>query len=101
MNSRRRELQRIEQTIQELSTLFSDIALLVEQQEPVIQVAENNAIETTQNMEKGIEQTEKAKVSAARARRLKWWCALVVLLIVLAVALGVGLGVGLVKNASS
>lgn len=74
---------------------------MVEQQEPVIQAAENNAINTTENMEKGNEQTAQAVKSAARARKLKWWCALVVVLIILAVALGVGLGIGLAKNATS
>lgn len=95
MRARHNELQRIEQTLVDLAALYQDLATVVEQQEPVIQAAENNAIDTTQNMEKGIEQTDKAKASAARARKLKWWCFFIGILIVLILALGIGLGIGL------
>jgi syntaxin 1B/2/3 len=101
VRARHNELQRIEQTISELNILFQELATVVEQQETTIIANEVNAENTTQNLEKGIEQTDKAKEHAARARRLKWWCLLVVVLIILAVALGVGLGVGLAKNATS
>lgn len=67
-------------------------------QDPVIQAAENNAENTTIQLEKGNQQVEQANKHARNRRKLKWWCALVVLLIVLAIALGVGLGVALTKK---
>lgn len=71
---------------------------MVEQQDPVIQQAETNAINTVENIEKGNEQVKQANEHAKRRRKLKWWCLLVVVLIIVAIALGVGLGVALTKK---
>lgn len=98
VRARHSELQRIEQTLSELALLYQELAAVVEQQEPVIQAAETNAINTVENIEKGNEQVKVANEHARRRRKLKWWCALVVFLIILAIALGVGLGVALTKN---
>ncbi|KAH7148792.1 t-snare, syntaxin [Dactylonectria macrodidyma] len=98
VRARHSELQRIEQTLFELSILYQELAAVVEQQEPVIQAAETNAINTVENIEKGNEQVKVANEHARRRRKLKWWCALVVFLIILAIALGVGLGVALTKK---
>jgi syntaxin 1B/2/3 len=98
VRARHTELQRIEQTLFELSVLYQELATIVEQQDPVIQAAEENADKTTTYIGQGNEQIKTATDSARRARKLKWWCALVVVLIILAVALGVGLGVGLVNS---
>ncbi|KAF7542321.1 hypothetical protein G7Z17_g11678 [Cylindrodendrum hubeiense] len=98
VRARHSELQRIEQTISELALLYQELASVVEQQEPVIQAAETNAINTVENIEKGNEQVKVANDHARRRRKLKWWCALVVFLIILAIALGVGLGVALTKK---
>ncbi|KLP14688.1 related to putative snare protein syn [Fusarium fujikuroi] len=89
---------RIEQTLSELAILYQELATIVEQQEPVIQAAETNAINTVDHMEKGNEQVEVAKKHAANRRKLKWWCALVVLLIIIAIAVGVGVGVSVANN---
>ncbi|KAH7011800.1 t-SNARE [Ilyonectria destructans] len=98
VRARHSELQRIEQTLSELALLYQELAAVVEQQEPVIQAAETNAINTVENIEKGNEQVKVANEHARRRRKLKWWCALVVFLIILAIALGVGLGVALTKK---
>ncbi|KAG7414159.1 hypothetical protein LZL87_007471 [Fusarium oxysporum] len=98
VRARHSELQRIEQTLSELAILYQELATIVEQQEPVIQAAETNAINTVDHMEKGNEQVEVAKKHAANRRKLKWWCALVVLLIVIAIAVGVGVGVSVANN---
>ncbi|CAM1500946.1 Fc.00g101080.m01.CDS01 [Cosmosporella sp. VM-42] len=98
VRARHNELQRIEQTISEIAILYEELATMVEQQEPVIESAETNAINTVENIEKGNEQVKQANKHARNRRKLKWWCALVVLLIVLAIALGVGLGVALTKK---
>jgi syntaxin 1B/2/3 len=49
-------------------------------------------------MIKGNEQVEVAKKHALNRRKLKWWCALVVLLIIIAIAVGVGVGVSVANN---
>lgn len=98
VRARHNELQRIERTLGELASLYQDLATVVEQQEPVIQAAENNALNTVENIEKGNEQVQQATKHARNRRKLKWWCALIVFLIVLAIALGVGLGVALTKQ---
>ncbi|KAF4977853.1 hypothetical protein FZEAL_5697 [Fusarium zealandicum] len=100
VRARHSELQRIEQTLSELAILYQELATLVEQQEPVIQAAETNAQNTVENIEKGNEQVKVANDHARRRRKLKWWCALVVLLIVIAIAVGVGVGVSVANNST-
>jgi syntaxin 1B/2/3 len=100
VRARHNELQRIEQTLSELAYLYQELATIVEQQDPVIEAAENNAVQTVDNIEKGNEEVKVANEHARRTRKLKWWCFLVVVLIILAVALGVGLGIGLARNAT-
>ncbi|CRK45996.1 hypothetical protein BN1723_016622 [Verticillium longisporum] len=101
VRARHSELQRIERTLAEVAQLFQEMAVLVEQQEAVVDAAEQNAVNTVENIQKGNEQVEVANKHARNRRKLKWWCLLVVVLIIIIVALGVGLGVGLVKNSSS
>ncbi|CAG7560557.1 unnamed protein product [Fusarium equiseti] len=100
VRARHSELQRIEQTLSELAILYQELATIVEQQDPVVQAAETNAINTEENMVKGNEQVEVAKKHARNRRKLKWWCALVVLLIIIAIAVGVGVGVTVANNNS-
>jgi syntaxin 1B/2/3 len=97
VRARHSELQRIEQTLSELAILYQELATIVEQQEPVVQAAETNAMNTNEHMIKGNEQVEVAKKHAQNRRKLKWWCALVVLLII-ALAVGVGVGVSVANN---
>jgi syntaxin 1B/2/3 len=100
VRARHSELQRIEQTLYELSILYQELATIVEQQEHVVQAAETNAENTNEHMIKGNEQVEVAKKHALNRRKLKWWCALVVLLIIIAIAVGVGVGVTVANNNS-
>lgn len=98
VRARHNELQRIEQSITELSGLFQDLDTLVVMQEPAVVRAEEQTEQTNQHLQKGNEQVDQANKHARNRRKLKWWCALVVLLIILAIALGVGLGVALTKK---
>lgn len=74
---------------------------MVEQQDPVIESAETNAINTVENIEKGNAEVERANKHARNRRKLKWFCVLIVVLIILGIGLGVGLGVGLVRASTS
>ncbi|KOS21689.1 Syntaxin-like protein psy1 [Escovopsis weberi] len=98
VRARHNELQRIENTLFQLAILYQELAALVEQQEPVIISAEDNAQQTVENIEKGNEQVMQATEHARRRRRLKWWLLLVVVLILIAIGLGVGLGISLTNN---
>lgn len=97
VRARHNELQRIEATLTDLAAIFADLAQIVETQDPIIENVEQNAMQTTDHVENANHQIDEAKKSAARARKLKWYCLLVGILIVLAIALGIGLGVGLTK----
>ncbi|CCU76323.1 syntaxin 2/SSOI/SNARE domain containing protein [Blumeria hordei DH14] len=98
VRARHNELQRIESTLTDLANLFADMAQIVEAQDPVIENTEQNAIHANEHIDKANTQIDAAKNSAARARKLKWYCLLVVILIIVAIALGVGLGIGLTKS---
>lgn len=93
MRARHNELQRIEQTIAELSILYQELATVVEQQDPVVQAAETNAEDTVQRLEDGNKHTKSAADHLRRARKLKWWCLFIVVLIIIAIAIGVAAGI--------
>ncbi|KAI0870336.1 putative syntaxin-like protein psy1 [Hypoxylon argillaceum] len=100
VRARHNELQRIEKTLMELSNLFQDVAVLIEQQDPIITKAEENAADTNHNLTQGNAQVKKGIISARNARKWKWWCLLIVILII-AVAVGVGVGVTQASKAVS
>lgn len=100
VRARHNELQRIEKTLMELSQLFTDLAMLVESHEPLVEQTNNNAEKTTAHLEQGNQQVKKGIISARNARKWKWWCLLIVILII-AVAVGVGVGVTEAQKAAS
>ncbi|KAI5926959.1 t-SNARE [Camillea tinctor] len=100
VRARHNELQRIEQTLMELASLFQDLAVLVEQQEVHVQQAEQNAENTTKYIDDGNVQVKKGIISARNARKWKWWCLLVTILII-AIAVGIGVGVTEAQKAAT
>ncbi|KAH6652967.1 t-SNARE [Truncatella angustata] len=86
VRARHNELQRIEQTLIELASMFQDLAVLVEQQEVAVQAAEQNAENTTKWTEEGNQHVGKGIKSARNRRKLKWWCLLVSILIIIIIA---------------
>ncbi|KAI2606025.1 t-SNARE [Hypoxylon fragiforme] len=92
VRARHNELQRIERTLIELAAMFQDLAILVEQQEPMVQAAEQNAENTTKYIDEGNTHVQKGINHARNRRKWKWWCLLIVILII-AIAVGVGVGV--------
>ncbi|KAH7026179.1 t-SNARE [Microdochium trichocladiopsis] len=89
VRARHNELQRIEQTLMELASMFQDLAMLVEQQDVAVVAAEQNAENTTKHLEEGNQHVKKGIISAQNARKYKWWCLLVVVLIIIVVILAV------------
>ena len=70
----------------------------MEQQDHVIQAAEIGSYGVVTNLEKGIDETDKAVQHGRNKRRLQWWLASIIFIIVVAVGLGVGLGVCKLMN---
>lgn len=93
VRARHNELQRIEQSIQELALLFQDLDTMVVVQDVGITRAEEQTEQVTQHLDQGNKQVAIASDHARRRRKLKWWCLVVSILIIIAIALGVGLGV--------
>jgi syntaxin 1B/2/3 len=79
----------------ELALLFTQLNEQVVYQEPLIQRTEQQTEQVKGDTEAATGQLDKGIESARRARRLKWWIALVIFIIIAAVALGLGLHFGL------
>lgn len=91
---RHRELLKLERTMAELTQLFHDMEeLVIEQDQPIQQIDEQ--IGTAQHdIEQGVGHTNKAVVSAKKARKKKLWCFFicVLIIVILAVILGAYFG---------
>ncbi|KXJ91066.1 t-SNARE [Microdochium bolleyi] len=85
VRARHNELQRIEQTLIELASMFQDLAMLVDQQDVAVVAAEQNAENTTKHLEEGNQHVKKGIISAQNARKYKWWCLLVCVLIIIVI----------------
>lgn len=92
------EIQKIEKTLTELAQMFSEMAMLVEQQDETIINVETQAQGVDTDIKAGLQQTDKAVESARAARRKKWICFWVCIVIILIIALVLGLYFGLKKN---
>ncbi|AOA61847.1 t-SNARE [Komagataella phaffii CBS 7435] len=96
VQSRHRELQRLEKTMAELTQLFHDMEEMVVEQDQHVQETENLVDTAQQDIEKAVGHTDKALTSAKKARRKKcicfWICVLIIC--ILALILGLGFGVG-------
>ncbi|KAI2625907.1 t-SNARE [Hypoxylon sp. NC1633] len=98
VRARHNELQRIERTITELAAMFQDLAILVEQQDPYVKQAEENAENTTKYIDDGNTHVKKGIVHARNRRKLKWWC-LVITIIIICLAIGLGVGLAYANGA--
>ena len=99
VRARHNELQKIEQSIAELVSLYQDMDTLIVQQDAVIVRAEEQTEVTNQNLDKGNQEVATGIKHALRTRRNKWWCLLIVV-IILAI-IGIALGVKLSSDAKS
>lgn len=71
--------------------MFQDLAVLIEQHEPYVQQAEENAQNTAKYMDEGNTHVKKGIIHARNRRKWKWWCLFIVILIIcVAIAIGVG-----------
>ena|SRR5271156_5074471 len=82
VQSRHEDIKRIERTITELAQLFNEMSIMIEVQETMIDHIEVKAQETEVQMEQGLQETERAVVSARSARKKKWYCIGIIILII-------------------
>lgn len=94
VQDRHEDIKRIERTLEELAQLFSDMSVLVAQQDDAINTIETTAMKVADDTGAGLQQTEKAVEHARSARRKRWYCFFLFLLIlaILAIVLGVVFG---------
>lgn len=92
---RHRELLKLEKTMAELTQLFHDMEELVIEQDQAIQQIDEQVGTAQHDIEQGVGHTNKAVVSAKKARKKKLWCFFicVIIIVILAIILGVYFGV--------
>lgn len=91
---RHRELLKLEKTMAELTQLFHDMEELVVEQDQPIQQIEQQVADAQHDIEQGVGHTQKAVVSAKKARRKKMWCFFIIVLIIVILALVLGIYFG-------
>ncbi|QRW07396.1 syntaxin protein [Ceratobasidium sp. AG-Ba] len=93
VQQRHDDVKKIEKTLTELAQLFSDMSVMVAQQDETIDAIETHAAQADKDMEQGLEQTGKAVEHARAARRKRWICfwISVVILAIIAIVLAVTL----------
>lgn len=94
VQSRHRELLKLERTMAELTQLFHDMEELVIEQDQPIQQIEQQVATAQHDIEQGVGHTDKAVISAKKARKKRLWCFLicVIIIVILAVILGAYFG---------
>ncbi|OCF30344.1 syntaxin 1B/2/3 [Kwoniella heveanensis CBS 569] len=97
VQERHAEIQKIEKTLTELAQMFSEMAMLVEQQDETIVNVETQAQGVDNDIKQGYEQTSKAVEHAKKARRKKWICFFIFLAIIAILALVLGIYFGTKK----
>jgi len=98
VRARHNDIQRIERTLGDLALLFQQLNEAVVYQETAVQSVEQQTEHVKEDTEQANTQLDKGIVSARRARKLKWWTLLTVVLIIAIIALVLGLYFGLKKN---
>lgn len=95
VRARHNDIQKIEQTLEQLNQLFQDLAEQVIIQDTMVQAAEEQTDHVVKDTENANVQLGKGVASARRARKLKWWLLgiIVLIVVVLGLALGIYFGV--------
>lgn len=98
VQTRHREIQKIEATMTELAQLFHDMELMVAEQDQQVTNIETNVYGAQGDIEKGVDNQHTAIKKAKAWRQKKWWCVLVLIIILLFIALFFGIFFGLHKE---
>ncbi|XP_041058883.1 syntaxin-2-like isoform X1 [Carcharodon carcharias] len=91
IESRHKDIIKLEASIRELHDMFVDMAMLVEQQGEMINNIETNVVNATEYIERAKEETKKAVRYQSKARRKMFYIMIcvVVLLVIVAIIIGV------------
>lgn len=94
VQTRHRELLKLERTMAELTQLFHDMEELVIEQDQPIQQIDDQVATAQHDIEQGVGHTNKAVISAKKARKKRLWCFIIIVIVVviLAVILGAYFG---------
>ncbi|KAM8797785.1 syntaxin-2 isoform 3-T3 [Eudromia elegans] len=84
IESRHKDIMKLESSIRELHEMFMDMAMFVETQGEMINNIEKNVMNATDYVEHAKEETKKAVKYQSKARR-KMWIIIIVLLVLLAI----------------
>lgn len=101
VKAKHQEIIKIEQSLNDLYTLFSDMAALVAEQSELLNSIEHNIDTTKAYVEEGRKQLQKAnKLAKKRTRtRMILLIVIIIIVIIIGIVVGTGLGVGLRRNA--
>ncbi|XP_077163847.1 syntaxin-2 isoform X1 [Paroedura picta] len=94
IESRHKDIIKLESSIQELHEMFMDMAMLVEVQGEMVNSIEKNVMNAVDYVEHAKEETKKAVKYQSKARRKKWIILIAVLVLLAVIALIIGLSVG-------
>ncbi|XP_070618640.1 syntaxin-2 isoform X1 [Erythrolamprus reginae] len=94
IESRHKDIIKLESSIQELHEMFMDMAMLVEVQGEMVNSIEKNVMNAVDYVEHAKEETKKAVKYQSKARRKKWIIVIIVLVLFALLALIVGLSIG-------
>ncbi|XP_007489679.1 syntaxin-2 isoform X1 [Monodelphis domestica] len=94
IESRHKDIMKLESSIRELHEMFMDMAMFVETQGEMINNIEKNVMNASDYVEHAKEETKKAVKYQSKARRKKWIIVAVLLVLAAILALIIGLSVG-------
>ncbi|XP_053135485.1 syntaxin-2 isoform X4 [Hemicordylus capensis] len=95
IESRHKDIIKLESSIQELHEMFMDMAMLVEVQGEMVNSIEKNVMNAVDYVEHAKEETKKAVKYQSKARRKKWIILIIVLVVLAIIAIIIGLSVGI------
>ncbi|XP_023792963.1 syntaxin-2 isoform X1 [Cyanistes caeruleus] len=95
IESRHKDIMKLESSIRELHAMFMDMAMFVETQGEMINNIEKNVMNATDYVEHAKEETKKAVKYQSKARRKMWIIIIVSVVLIAIVALIIGLSVGI------
>uniref|UniRef100_A0A8C3J9Z1 Syntaxin-2 n=1 Tax=Calidris pygmaea TaxID=425635 RepID=A0A8C3J9Z1_9CHAR len=95
IESRHKDIMKLESSIRELHEMFMDMAMFVETQGEMINNIEKNVMNASDYVEHAKEETKKAVKYQSKARRKMWIIIIVSLVLIAVIALIIGLSVGI------
>ena len=94
VQSRHREIQKIESTLTELAQLFQDMEIMVAEQDQQVTNIEQNVYHAQNDIEKGVDNQFAAIKKARSWRKKKWCCFILIVVVILFCALFFGIYFG-------